>query len=135
MGTNPLSKDDSHLAPSVYALRSRHLVTTPSQHRTYWRAAITDRGRQMLAAKAQGAQDGPRAKRAGRSRRGARSQPMLSPTAVVEQLVAGGGVLRVSDAAPNCVAPGAVSSVPATPVRSRPLANGCGTWAVTTAIW
>jgi hypothetical protein len=46
-GSDPLTGADSRLAASVYALRSRQLVTTRSP-RHYWSATITDRGRALL---------------------------------------------------------------------------------------
>jgi hypothetical protein len=46
-GSRPLTFADSRLAASVYALRSRKLVSTTSQ-RHYWSATITDQGRAFL---------------------------------------------------------------------------------------
>jgi len=46
-GVNPVSRSDSDLAASVYALRNRGLVTTPRRD-GLWHAEITDAGRFYL---------------------------------------------------------------------------------------
>lgn len=46
-GSSPIRSSESNLAVSVYALRSRKLVTLTGQ-RHYWTASITDLGRSVL---------------------------------------------------------------------------------------
>lgn len=46
-GSEPLTTADSRLAVSVYALRSRRLISTTST-RHYWSASLTDDGRALL---------------------------------------------------------------------------------------
>ena len=98
-GTDPLTTADSRLAVSVYALRSRRLVSTTST-RHYWSASLTDEGRALL-----GRVDGTHqvdAVAASADRPDPRPVSAVIPSGhdLVGALQAGDGVLRVANPNP-----------------------------------
>lgn len=99
-GTAPLTKADSRLAISVYALRSRRLVSTKSQ-RSYWSATITEEGRAFLARThpATGDVEAPAPDRSG-SGRSSDEDLLVSPAELVNQLRDAGGEVRIADPTP-----------------------------------
>ena len=88
----PLTKSDSVLALSVYALRTRGLVSTPTQN-GYTATTITDAGLHFLrTADAPPSPDRARRKPAAHSPR-----PTITAEELLSRLAAAGGELRISD--------------------------------------
>lgn len=98
-GTDPLTTADSRLAVSVYALRSRRLVSTTSA-RHYWSASLTDEGRALLGRVGPPREAQAVAARADRPDTRARNAVLQSGRDLVDALQAGGGVLRVANPTP-----------------------------------
>jgi hypothetical protein len=89
----PLTKDDAALATSIYALRRRHLVTTPTQH-GWLRASVTVAGHAYLAG------DGAPAPSARRTRtvREADTRPLrITADELADRVLAAGGRLTIDD--------------------------------------
>jgi hypothetical protein len=112
----PVTAANPELAATVYALRNRGLVTTPRKDGA-WRAEITDAGRFYLengrhpetpglpgtrvpAQPGTGARSKPAAA-AGRSARPHASTPANYAAALIEQVQAEGGTLRIPDPDPG----------------------------------
>jgi hypothetical protein len=99
-GAEPLTTADSRLAVSVYALRSRRLVSTTSP-RHYWSASVTDEGRALLERVGQPGAANVLVTATERPDALPRNREIPAGRDLVSALHASGGVMRVSNPTPQ----------------------------------
>jgi hypothetical protein len=100
--TEPVTSQEYTLAATVYALRSRGLVTTARRPAGTWVAAVTEAGRHYLEHGAYPPRNETRSSAAFRtSASGPEHRTRLDPAALVARVAASGGTLVIADPGPT----------------------------------